>query len=86
MNTVNIANLKAKLSHFLRRVRNGDTIIVLDRHVPVARIVPHEPDTDDDAVPSRKPAALLSDFRIPPKPLCSSGSLEVLLEQRQQNR
>ena len=38
---VGIADLKAKLSEHLRKVRQGETVTVLDRQTPIARIVPH---------------------------------------------
>lgn len=37
---VKISDLKARLSAYLRRVRRGETVVVLDRATPVARIVP----------------------------------------------
>ena len=40
MRTVNISELKAKLSSHIRRVRNGEEVLVCDRNQPVARIVP----------------------------------------------
>jgi len=40
MKTVGTAELKAHLSEHLKRVRRGETITVLDRSEPVARIVP----------------------------------------------
>ena len=40
MKTVRIAELKSRLSAYLRAVRNGETIAVLDRETPVAQIVP----------------------------------------------
>lgn len=41
MTDVRIAELKAHLSEHLRSVRNGDTVTVLDRDTPVARLVPY---------------------------------------------
>ena len=38
MRTVNIATLKAKLSEYLRIVRKGETIRILDRRRPVATL------------------------------------------------
>jgi prevent-host-death family protein len=38
--TVNIADLKARLSAFLRHVREGGEVLVCERNRPVARIVP----------------------------------------------
>jgi len=40
MRQVRIAELKAKLSEYLRVVRRGETIAVLDRETPIAQIVP----------------------------------------------
>jgi prevent-host-death family protein len=40
MRTVNIGKLKNELSAYLRYVRNGEEIVVRDRNVPVARILP----------------------------------------------
>jgi antitoxin (DNA-binding transcriptional repressor) of toxin-antitoxin stability system len=39
MRTVNIADLKALSAH-LKLVRNGEEVVVYDRKMPVARIVP----------------------------------------------
>jgi prevent-host-death family protein len=50
MKTVSVSELKAKLSRYLREVRRGGEIHVVDRGVPVARIVPLDrPETDDAA-------------------------------------
>ena len=43
MRTVNIGTLKNQLSAHLKLVRNGEEIIVCDRNVPVARILPFNP-------------------------------------------
>ena len=43
MKTVSVSELKAHLSRFLREVRRGSEIQVLDRGVPVARLVPLPP-------------------------------------------
>ena len=40
MRTVNIGVLKNQLSAYLRYVRNGEEVVVRDRNVPVARILP----------------------------------------------
>jgi len=38
--TVGVAELKAKLSEYLREARRGRTVTVLDRETPVAQLVP----------------------------------------------
>jgi len=40
MTSVGTADLKAHLSEHLQAVRRGETIVVLDRREPIARIVP----------------------------------------------
>ena len=40
MRTVNISDLKARLSAHIRLVRDGEEVLVCDRNEPVARIVP----------------------------------------------
>ena len=40
MRTVNISDLKARLSAHIQLVRNGEEVLVCDRNRPVARIVP----------------------------------------------
>jgi prevent-host-death family protein len=38
--TVNIAELKDRLSSFLHRVRAGEELVIRDRNLPIAKIVP----------------------------------------------
>jgi prevent-host-death family protein len=40
MKTVNISDLKARLSSHIKLVREGEEVLVCDRNRPVARIVP----------------------------------------------
>ena len=44
MRTVNIGELKNQLSGYLQRVKNGEEIVVRDRSIPVARILPFRQD------------------------------------------
>ncbi len=44
MRTVNIGELKNQLSGYLQYVKNGEEIVVRDRNVPVARILPFRQD------------------------------------------
>lgn len=50
MKTVNIAELKNRLSVYLNEVRAGHEVLVRDRNTPIARIVPiaHGADQDDE--------------------------------------
>lgn len=40
MKKANVAELKNRLSHYLSRVKRGETVLVMERSTPVARIVP----------------------------------------------
>ena len=86
MKQVRIAELKARLSEYLRSVRRGETIAVLDRETPVAHIVPVR---DRTALRIRKPAPdALPPNRVPlPKPLKTNiDVVQLLLEERQSHR
>ncbi len=48
MTTVSISELKAGLSHYLREVRRGGEVQVLDRGKPVARLVAPAVKDDDE--------------------------------------
>ena len=49
MRTVNVADLKDRLSAYLRQVREGEEILIKDRTRPVALIVPLSARNDVDA-------------------------------------
>jgi prevent-host-death family protein len=49
MKSVNIAELKNRLSWYLNEVRAGEEILVRDRNLPIARIVPLQLAPDHDA-------------------------------------
>jgi prevent-host-death family protein len=81
--TVGIAELKARLSEYLRRVRRGARITVLDRDTPVARIEPVA------AAPSpltvRRPSADAprpGDVRFPAPLKLRSDVLRLLADER----
>jgi prevent-host-death family protein len=48
MRSTNIADLRNRLTQYLKEVRAGEEIIVRDRQRPIARIVPFSVDEDDD--------------------------------------
>ena len=86
MKQVRIAELKSHLSQYLRAVRGGQTITVIDRETPVAHIVPIR---DRAMLKIRKPPpGTPPPNRIPlPKPLkISIDVVDLLLEERQSHR
>jgi prevent-host-death family protein len=86
MKTVRIAELKARLSEYLREVRRGRTFTVLDRETPIARLVPYE---DAPALTVRRPAPgapTPGEFRWPPPLDLRVDAVALLLEERQAGR
>ncbi|KPK64947.1 MAG: hypothetical protein AMS21_06025 [Gemmatimonas sp. SG8_38_2] len=80
---VRVAELKARLSAYLRRVRAGETITVLDRDTPIARLVPV-----DAAAPLsvRRSRGRLHDLPLPPPLTLGVDVVDLLLEERQADR
>ncbi len=82
MKPVGIAELKSRLSEYVRAVRDGETVTVLDRNTPVAKIVPIHP----PGLRVRKPApGSLPLKRLPfPPPLdLELDVMELLSEERE---
>ena len=48
MERVTVAQLKSRLSHYLREVRAGQSFTVVSRDIPVATLGPYEPSESDD--------------------------------------
>jgi len=67
MRTVNIGTLKNQLSAYLRYVRNGEEVIVRDRNVPVARILPFVPAADDDDYAAEEARLIAAGIMTPPQ-------------------
>lgn len=67
MKSVNVAQLKDGLSGYLKLVRAGEEILIRDRQLPIARLVPLAADTaiDDEM----KALAAKGKMQLPTKPL-----------------
>jgi prevent-host-death family protein len=87
MKRVGVAQLKARLSEYLRGVRRGEPLTVMDRKTPVAVLAPYD----------RGPGALVTHLPPPdapklhevdlPAPLSPSADIvELLLVERQVER
>ena len=96
MKRASISSLKARLSEYIRIVRNGEEVIVTDRGSPVARLAPLEAAERRGARvrglieaglvrPAEGP--LSDDFSERPRPEDPHGlSLRALLEERERGR
>jgi len=101
MKSVNISTLRAELSSILDAVRQGSTVEILDRRLPIARLVPVEPVTEGrrDAIPPwLEKLARAGVVRLgagkglaeiirkrPPGP-AKTGALDALLDERRTGR
>ncbi len=94
MKKVNVSTLKNDLSKYLRHVRRGETVLVLDRNLPIATLAPITAVTNPDdqltaleteGIVHRGDAAALKGWRAPTghKP---AGVLNTLLEDRRSGR
>ncbi len=81
---VGLAEFKARLSAYLRRVRRGETLTVLNRDTPIARVLPW--DQGATALPTRPPTRRLRDVALPRRTDGTTDSLAALLEERQGGR
>ncbi|MEJ7757971.1 MAG: type II toxin-antitoxin system prevent-host-death family antitoxin [Gemmatimonadaceae bacterium] len=83
---VGVADLKAKLSEYLRTVKRGEEITVSDRNEPIARIVPF---TSRGALIVREPTREYKSFRdikLPPPVKLDVDPVELLLQDRNKER
>lgn len=86
MREVRIAELKSKLSEFLRRVQRGESLAVFDRNTAIAQIIPFR---ERAGLRIRKPAVDSpppGKVPIPAAPKLKLDVLKLLLEERQSHR
>lgn len=92
MRSVNVAKLKNELSKYLRFAKSGEEIVIRDRNLPIAKLVPFtaEDATDEDmelvaAGKMRLPKAKVSlrqILKIPTGTVRGNRAVEVLLTDR----
>jgi prevent-host-death family protein len=84
---VGIAELKGKLSEYLRAVRKGGEIVIKDRETPIARLVPYAASRPRlETIPATRPLKEMDElpfFR--PKGL-KPGDLEEALREERRDR
>ena len=96
MKTVTIGRAKNELSALLRLVRRGESVLILNRRRPVARLEPVTPASDEDRLAElerqgllRRPQRPLTAYlwQTPPvKPASGTSVLAALLEERREGR
>lgn len=84
--SANVSKLKLHLGKYLKMVRQGRDIVVLDRSTPVAKLVPYTDDAVDVisiSVPSEDPAELAA-LQFEPVEGAATNSVEFLLAERRE--
>ncbi len=66
MRTVNVAELKNRLSTYLTFAKAGEVVVIRDRNLPVAKLIPF---TADDANEEELTLVAAGAMRLPEKPL-----------------
>ena len=79
---VGIAELKSRLSEYLRVVRRGGVVTVLDRETPVARLVPVDASPPRLQIRAARRGAKISDVPLPPPLALPFDIVKVLEEER----
>ena len=79
---VGVAELKSRLSEYLRQVRRGATVTVLDRDTPVARLVPVDRAGSRLQVRSPAPGSRIASVRLPPALALPVDVVDLLKEER----
>ena len=75
MRSVNIAELKNRLSTYIRFARNGEEVVIRDRNLPVAKIVPFDA---GDASDLELRLVAEGKMKLPEKPLTKKRLEEIL--------
>ena len=94
MRSVNIAELKNRLSKYLTFAKEGEEIIIRDRNLPVAKLVPFESDAAGEEelllaaagklkIPE-KPVDIGELLKIPTGRVTGKHAISALLEEREQ--
>jgi prevent-host-death family protein len=93
MTTASITEAKNNLSKLIRKVRHGESVLILDRNVPVARLEPLRPGSeegDEARLAELERRGLLKsgtgklpkDFFTRPLPKFKKSVVQELLEER----
>lgn len=96
METIAVASLKARLSSYLKKVKAGQEVLITERGVPIARIVPLSETTGAPRLETLARAGLIRPGRglvrktllKPPhgSPADGAGVLAALLADRNESR
>ena len=87
-----VAQLKARLSEYLSRVRAGGDVLITEHGRPVARIVPVQSGSEELAELEREGLVRAGTMSLPrgfldaPRPKAAASVTDALLEERREGR
>lgn len=84
--TVGVAELKARLSAYLREARRGHSVTICDRDTPVARLVPADNTSPLIVRPGSAAFPSLQAVPLPPPLRGDVDAVALLLEDRHSGR
>src|SRR5438477_6079389 len=95
--TASITEAKNNLSKLIKRVRQGESVLILDRNIPVARLEPLPPGSKEadeaklmelerQGVIKRGKGKLPKDFWTRPLPKLKGSLVEAVLKNREEAR
>ena len=82
MKPVGVAELKARLSEYLRAVRKGHDFTIMDRDQPIARVVPYAASGPLVVREAMTVYRTLGDIPLPPPAHLRVDAVALLLEDR----
>jgi antitoxin (DNA-binding transcriptional repressor) of toxin-antitoxin stability system len=83
---VGVAELKARLSAWLRLVRRGRTLTVMDRDTPVALLTPVSPTGGNLVIRAPRGELAIHEVPLPPPLKLRTDVVQLLLDDRQSER
>jgi len=84
---VGVAELKARLSEYLRAVKRGEGVAITDRNEPIARLVPYAERAGRLVIREpRRAYKSLGAVPLPPPAHLDVDVVDVLLEERNRDR
>jgi prevent-host-death family protein len=97
MTTTSLTEAKNNLSKLIKKVRHGESVLILDRNIPVARLEPLPPGSSEadearlaelerQGVLKRGKGKVPKDFWTRPRPKLKGSAVEALLQERKETR
>lgn len=95
MRSVNVAELKNRLSKYLTFAKGGEEIVIRDRDLPVAKLVPFSPDEGSEEelllvaagkmrLP-KSPVKVAELLRIPTGRVAAGEGIQAILDDREES-